>query len=114
MNIVYPEHHEKIWGSEEWIVNDEKYCGKILIVKRGYQCSYHYHKLKDETFYILEGMVNMIIEGESELLAQGESVRIYPYMKHRFVGVKDSQILEISTQHFENDSYRLDPSGKVK
>ena len=29
------KHHfvEKTWGSEEWIVNSEKYCGKILRFK---------------------------------------------------------------------------------
>ena len=48
LNIV-----DKVWGREEWIVNNEKYCGKKLILKKGYSCSMHHHKIKDETFYIL-------------------------------------------------------------
>ena len=26
---------EKVWGHEEWIVNNELYCGKKLFVKKG-------------------------------------------------------------------------------
>ena len=33
-------------------------------------------------------------------------MRIRPGTNHRFYGLKDSKILEISTQHFEEDSYR--------
>ena len=107
------EIHEKIWGSEEWIVNNEKYCGKILNVDKGYKCSYHYHKLKDETFYILKGFVEMTIEGETSLMVTGDTLRLEPNTKHTFCALKDSKILEISTQHFEDDSYRLTKSGKA-
>jgi len=48
---------KKIWGSEEWLVNNELYCCKILNLKKGYRCSIHYHKDKDETFYVLKGIV---------------------------------------------------------
>ena len=31
----YPgERHEKAWGHELWIINDEKYCGKLLVFKK--------------------------------------------------------------------------------
>ena len=42
----------KFWGYEQWFVNNDKYCGKRLLLNRGYQCSVHYHKIKEETFYI--------------------------------------------------------------
>ena len=42
----------KGWGYEDWIVNKEQYCGKLLFIKKGKKCSWHYHKNKDETFYI--------------------------------------------------------------
>lgn len=40
----------KDWGWERIIWNDEKYCGKILFIKKGSCISLQYHKLKDETF----------------------------------------------------------------
>ena len=49
----------KLWGAEKWLVNNEIYCAKELILVNGYQCSLHYHKIKDETFYILEGEVEI-------------------------------------------------------
>jgi len=55
---------DKDWGRELWIVNNDKYCGKILELNKGYRCSIHYHKIKDETFYILEGRVLMEIWDE--------------------------------------------------
>ena len=48
---------DKLWGSEEWLVNDEVagYCVKRMILKPGYVCSKHFHEIKDETFYVVEG-----------------------------------------------------------
>ena len=45
----------KGWGYEDWIVNKEEYCGKLLFFKKGKSCSWHYHNLKDETFYVHKG-----------------------------------------------------------
>ena len=46
------EIHPKGWGYEKWIVNNDLYCGKVLFFERGKKCSWHYHKVKDETFYV--------------------------------------------------------------
>lgn len=105
--------HKKVWGSEEWLVNTNKYCGKFLNLKKGYQCSMHYHKNKDETFYILKGKVLMEVNGEANVMIKNESARIYPNQKHRFTGIENSTILEISTPHEESDSYREIESRKV-
>ena len=47
----------KGWGFEKWIVNNEKYCGKLLYFAKGKKCSWHYHKIKDEVFYIQSGKI---------------------------------------------------------
>lgn len=47
----------KGWGWEDWIWNYGLYCGKVLFVKQGKRCSWHYHKVKDETFLLTEGEV---------------------------------------------------------
>ncbi|RLI66684.1 MAG: hypothetical protein DRO67_00740 [Candidatus Asgardarchaeum californiense] len=108
--ITQPEYHNKVWGSEEWIVNSPLYCGKILNVNKGHNCSYHFHKIKDETFYILYGTVAMTIEGETRIMGIGDVVHLAPYTKHTFKALENTQILEISTQHFEEDSHRLTKS----
>ena len=54
---------EKVWGAETWLCNTDHYCGKILHLNKGYRCSIHSHKIKDETFYILYGKVLMEHDG---------------------------------------------------
>ena len=39
----------------QWIHNSEEYCGKLLFFNQGKRCSWHYHKLKDEVFYLQSG-----------------------------------------------------------
>ena len=104
----------KVWGSEEWIVNYD-YCGKKLILKRGFRCSMHYHKKKDETFYIYKGKVLMEANNKKRIMKEGDSIRITPGVKHRFTGLEDSEIIEFSTHHEDSDSYREEGmlSGKV-
>jgi mannose-6-phosphate isomerase-like protein (cupin superfamily) len=104
---------DKVWGSEEWIANTDKYCGKILNLNKGYRCSLHYHKNKDETFYILDGEVLIELGDERKMLKKGDSIRVLPGVKHRFTGLKKSKIIEFSTHHEETDSYRDTQSEKV-
>lgn len=100
--------HEKVWGHEEWIVNTPAYCGKFLYLKMGKRCSLHYHKKKDETFYILKGKVLMEVNEKEKIMKEGDNQHITPMTKHRFSGLKDSVIIEFSTHHEEEDSYRVE------
>ena len=73
----------------------------------------HYHKIKDETFYVNKGKVLMEINNEKKIMLPGDSLRILPNTKHRFTGLEDSEIIEFSTHHEDSDSYREELSGKV-
>ncbi|HKB14775.1 MAG TPA: cupin domain-containing protein [Planctomycetota bacterium] len=103
----------KGWGEELWVHNDPLYCGKILRLRKGKRCSLHFHKKKTETFYLQSGRVRMELrhpDGRSEdlVMKPGDSLEIYPGLVHRFSGIEDSEIVEFSTQHFEEDSYRIE------
>lgn len=102
----------KVWGEEHWIVNAE-YCGKKLVLKKGFRCSIHHHKVKDETFYVISGKVLLESDGKSHLLKPGDSFHILPGCKHRFTGLETSEIIEFSTHHEDSDSYRDSPSGAI-
>ncbi len=54
---------EKEWGHEIWLANNEKedYCGKILRINRGHTSSLHFHMEKHETFYVTEGILQVIL-----------------------------------------------------
>lgn len=103
---------KKLWGSEEWIVN-KIYCGKILNLNRGFRGSLHFHKKKDETFYILEGKVLLELDEGKRILKAGESQEILPGQKHRFTPLENSKIIEFSTHHEDSDTYRETKSESV-
>ena len=112
LNEIIIKHVEKVWGYEDWLANNNLYCGKILHINAQHCCSYHYHKLKDETFYILEGHIIMELNGNRFDMVKGDVIRVRPGDKHRFFGIESSDIIEISTQHFDSDSYRIIKSDK--
>lgn len=104
----------KTWGSETWIINvneeGKNYCGKILNLKKGYQGSYHAHKIKDEVFYIRSGLLKMKVEGNVFFMKHGEGVRLKPNTYHQFTGMEDTEIIEASTFHSDKDVYRKSES----
>ncbi len=106
----------KGWGYEDWIVNTEKYCGKVLFFKKGKKCSWHYHKIKDETFYVQSGKVQLLygydedinsMNTQTAILEEGDSFYIPTGLIHRAIALKDTYVYEFSTQHFDSDSYRI-------
>jgi mannose-6-phosphate isomerase-like protein (cupin superfamily) len=108
------EIHIKGWGKEEWIVNNDKYCGKILYFDKGKKCSFHKHKIKDETFRLSKG--KMILRGGYDedinkakvfVLQEGDIFHIPVGYIHQMEAIEDSELYEFSTQHFESDSYRI-------
>ena len=42
----------------------------------------------------------------------GDAIRIYTGERHRFTGLEYSAILEVSTKHYEDDSYRVTQSER--
>lgn len=103
------ERHLKGWGWEDWIVNNELYCGKILHFKKGKRCSLHYHKKKTETFYILNGDIMLQLGTLKPIfMGKGMTITIEKEVSHRITAITSANILEISTHHEESDSYRIE------
>ena len=108
---------EKVWGREYVIENvpgwnafDKGYCSKILQLDRNCQCSLHYHPIKTETFFVLEGTVYLEMVPELKVLQPGDKQLIRPETKHRFSSYTGANIVEISTAHSDEDVVRLEPS----
>jgi quercetin dioxygenase-like cupin family protein len=103
----------KVWGEERVIVNN-RYCGKILVLKAFAKGSLHFHKWKEETFYILKGRVLLEIDGDKTVGVPRQAFLIKPGQKHRFTGLADSEIIEFSMHHDDADTYRITPSEAAK
>ena len=128
------EFVKKSWGWELWFANVKEtesfdhdnntdpiikkidYCGKLLFVEHGQWSSkgkYHYHKIKDETFFITEGLLQLDFIDENDrpdtkILSPMNTFRLKPGVKHRFTSVSKTgcKFIEVSTFHSNDDSYR--------
>jgi mannose-6-phosphate isomerase-like protein (cupin superfamily) len=94
----------KGWGYELWITNTEKYCGKLLFFREGKKCSWHYHKKKDEVFYLQSGKVEVIYGFEDTkfsankiILNKGDSFHVPVGLRHQMYALKESELFEFST-----------------
>ncbi len=104
----------KGWGFEKWISNSDKYCGKLLYFVKNKKCSWHYHKKKDETFFIQSGKILLkwsfcdnIDDAEEIVLCKGDSWHVPPGQRHQMIAFEDTELFEFSTEHFDEDSYRI-------
>ena len=104
----------KGWGYEKWICNTEEYCGKLLHIIKGKQCSCHFHKLKDETFYLQEGKLLVKYSDTDDrekakelIMERGDKFHVYRGLRHQMFALEDSDLFEFSTQHFDSDSNRI-------
>ncbi|MFA6502903.1 MAG: cupin domain-containing protein [Candidatus Paceibacterota bacterium] len=113
IQILKPELHPKGWGEETWIINTDKYCGKLLTFNKEASFSDHFHVNKDETWYVLEGKLELRYynlanaEKKTAVLTKGDVVHIPPTKPHQLRALEASVIIEVSTPHDEADSYRI-------
>jgi len=104
---------EKGWGKEIIFVNNDEYCGKLLCFNKGKKFSMHYHVQKKETWYVSKGkfILNWIdIENGtnySEYLKVGDVITNERGEPHQLFALEDSEIFEVSTKHYDEDSFRI-------
>jgi len=108
-----PEIVKKGWGHEVIFVNNDLYCGKILHFNKGAKFSMHFHLKKKETWYVISGMflfkyINTVNADIIETtLAIGESITNEIGEPHQIICLEEGDIFEVSTTHFDSDSYRV-------
>lgn len=120
--VVYPggveleiSHH---YGIEQFretgiamltVVNRE-YCKKIIVVLPGQKHPEQFHKQKEETFHVLHGSLKLTLDGEDSHLNVGEATIVEPGTRHAFQTTAGCVLEEISTSHFQDDSFYTDPA----
>jgi mannose-6-phosphate isomerase-like protein (cupin superfamily) len=113
MKINKPIKVDKKWGYELIIENNDKYCGKILHFEQNKKFSMHFHMLKHETWYVQSGkfIYRWIDTTNADLhqktLNVGDKVVITPGLPHQLEALEKGDIFEVSTKHYDNDSYRV-------
>ena len=111
---------EKGWGSEFiWCTND-KYCGKFLRFNDGARFSMHFHREKEETWYVLDGVFEVETIDTSnasthKIVLQKDDVwHNPPLLPHRITCIQAGTILEVSTPDSVEDNYRVAPGDSQR
>jgi len=111
---------EKGWGHELiWATNDQ-YCGKMMHFNAGAKFSMHFHKEKDETWYVQSGkfVVKWIDTNTAEeykrILNVGDTWHNPPCMPHQLICVEEGTVIEVSTPDSVEDNYRVFPGDSQK
>tara|TARA_B000000609_G_scaffold142161_1_gene121455 strand:- start:604 stop:972 length:369 start_codon:yes stop_codon:yes gene_type:complete len=104
---------EKGWGHELiWATND-LYCGKLMKFNKGAKFSMHFHKDKDESWYVLAGKFRVIwIETQNadvraKELKTGDTWHNPPLLPHQIECIEEGTIIEVSTPDSVEDNYRV-------
>ncbi len=101
----------KPWGREEIFAENERYAGKLLYLSAGHSLSLQYHERKDETLYVLEGELILLVGSEAKMnemrLKPGEAYRIRPGTRHRMRADVPCVLVEVSSPEL-GDVVRLE------
>jgi mannose-6-phosphate isomerase-like protein (cupin superfamily) len=110
----------KGWGHELiWATNDH-YCGKMMHFNTGARFSMHFHREKEETWYIQSGkfLVKWIntanAEQREQELTAGETWHNPPCMPHQLICIEEGTVVEVSTPDSVEDNYRVFPGDSQK
>jgi quercetin dioxygenase-like cupin family protein len=107
---------KKPWGEEIWFARvPGKYMGKILVINPGEQVSVHCHKNKEETMYVMFGIIELYTVGQNGTIVLEEEkhaedvLHFEPGMTHSMKCISENchaVIFEVSTDH-PDDSIRI-------
>ncbi|MBM3272760.1 cupin domain-containing protein [Candidatus Kaiserbacteria bacterium] len=89
-------------------VINRDYCKKILVQLPGQEHPYHHHLQKEEAFHVLSGILELELEGRRMTLHPGDIAVVQRGVKHRFWSDTGAIFEEVSSTHFNNDSFYED------
>lgn len=100
---------EKPWGYEIIWAETKAYVGKMLYIKAGHRLSKQYHEVKEETLYVIEGILyNYEDDGSITKVNPGHAFHVNVGQIHRFGAVENNvKVVEVSTPHLD-DVVRLE------
>jgi sialic acid synthase SpsE/mannose-6-phosphate isomerase-like protein (cupin superfamily) len=98
------------FGSATITVVNREYCKRVILVLPGQHHPEQWHKLKDETYHLLHGEIELTLGGESRTVRKNDVIVIPRGIRHAFVSRDGAVIEEISSAYSQDDSYYSDPT----
>ena len=84
------------------------YCKKLIVMLPRQKHPYHFHDKKEETFQLLYGDFEIELEGRRVALQPGDTFLVEKKKWHKFHTLDGAIIEEISTTHYNDDSFYED------
>jgi len=119
---------EKPWGHELWINGQhEGYALKQIFIKKGTKTSLQYHKYKQETNVLFEGIAKLHYKRNPDVINDSvldndistrslhpvSSIDVTPGVLHRLEAVSDILLYETSTPHLDDVIRVVDDKGRL-
>lgn len=103
---------DKPWGHELIWAHTDRYAGKVITIETGRRLSLQVHERKDESVYVLSGILRLHLEGSDGVvaphdLAAGDFAHVPVGRRHRFEAVERVSLIEVSTPELD-DVIRLE------
>ncbi|HEU5079590.1 MAG TPA: N-acetylneuraminate synthase family protein [Opitutaceae bacterium] len=96
------------FGSTTITVISREYCKRVILMLPGQTHPEQWHKLKDESYHLLFGEIELTLDGETRRCVKNEVVFIPRGTKHKFSTSTGAVIEEISSAYDMSDSYYTD------
>lgn len=104
----YGMQHFRQFGAVLISIVNREYCKKLIVVLPGQKHPIHAHKVKEETFQLLYGDLQIELAGRELSLCPGDIQTVLRGEKHSFTSIGGAVFEEVSTTHVRNDSYYED------
>lgn len=118
LSTSHPRIVRKPWGEERIFAENDRYAGKLLLIRKGETLSLQYHERKDETIHVLEGVLGLQLEQGGEAadlrVPAGEAFHVTPGTRHRmYAPAGDCLLVEVSTPELDDVVRLADRYGRA-
>jgi mannose-6-phosphate isomerase len=94
---------DKPWGYELIWAHTDNYVGKRIHINAGKRLSKQYHAEKEESIYVISGILYVELEGERKRLIPGDHFDVPAGAVHRFWASEISvDLIEVSTSQLDD------------
>lgn len=112
MFIVNENEREYRFGDSgpKYLMKGPRMNFAVVQFQPGQDFKAHYHNVMEEDFFILEGKIDIVVEGTVYTLKQGDLIHIEPSESHYCVNPYDAAVKMISTlaPYQETDKVEID------
>ncbi len=103
---------ERPWGSYEVLEDAPTHKVKQIVVQPGRRLSYQRHAHRAEHWFVVSGVAEVTLNGESHALVAGQAIDIARGSAHRIADTGQDELIFIEVQH--GDSFGEDDIERLE